>query len=994
MALQKQIITIPLGLGVNTKADPKLLEAGAFNLISENATFEKVGAVKKRDGYVSLSNEAYDPTLSAGSIPENYSTDAYPPVSVSTLGKGILLRNQLGEYYFKHKDVFIKKDKQPVPECKVTSELIFSGNTAVSLTDTCYDEDENIIISVARDGNLTGEFKTINGQGSTLVIYDLNTKTTITTDQASATVSPTNNFGFVKCGFSRSGSSYYYNVFVDSDNTLKIWTFNKLGQKYASVVSISGIQTRTIAPTYGSIASCASSDKSSCFFMVPTTTASTAKFIAMSGPTKTFETTFAITGSSFYGAYAYYVSGLIHLYYSDGSSIRLVKLNPDGTVNTATASYVPAGGPSVVGDQDNDGDLFFSSAGSVEYSFYNGAISTIQNRSILASDKVNIGGVDIIIVSDSLNDVANTYYALGVSLDAGYAGSKVVARLSPGTAVESNGTDSIWSQYQPTRIAKISNTMAAVALPRLTGNNGDVSYYGMQLVFFEINADHTSYNRATLGTNLHFQGGYLSEFDGENLFENGFLGGQNAPDLNTASAGTLTGTFSYITVMKYIDKNGQITRSSPSLSKTTGAISAKKVIITPGVSPYGVKAKSCIVEFYRTTNGGSTFYYIGELLVDMYGTIPTFEDQISDINIADNTILYTSGGVLENNPAPSNKSAIQGGNRMFLIGLEDENEAAYSKKKLFGECVNFSDFFRIRFDLSQYNTSGGLTAQGYMDDKYIAFKKNSIFYVSGDGPNELGNNDTFSSPELISSETGCTDPRSVVLTPEGLMFKGEKGIYLLNRGLGTNYIGAPVEEFNQYNISSAVHLDDRNQVVFTLVGDDNSTHKNILVYDYFTKQWAVNTGYAAIDSDISDGKHIILDDESRTPLIQNRNSFMDDSTGYPVKIVTPWIKVSGIQDFGRIWKAVILGKFKSDHQLIVKAYYDYSDDYVETFTITPLDSDAQYQYECKLIKQKCESIKFEIYDSSIAGESMELTALTLEVGLKRGSMKLASTRKH
>jgi hypothetical protein len=992
--LQKQTITIPLGLGVNTKTDEKLVEQGQFNLVSENATFAKVGAVQKRNAYDPLSTTYYDPYSNAGSGSGDYTSATYKPVSASSIGKGVLLRTQTGEYYYRHKSDFIRKDDYPIPECKVSSFMVYPGKTSVSQTDTDYDSDEDIVVAVARDGNPSGAQATIAGQGSTLVLFDNNKKTTITTAQAEATVDTNDYLGYVKCGYSRTGgSSYYYNVWVDSNKTMNIWTYNKYGQKYSTTHSISNVQAVTSNPYYGVIASCRSSDNSSCYFITAMTTAATAKFVAMSGTSKTYETTFSITGNSFQGAYAFYEGGLIYLYYGTGGTTRLVILNPNGTVNTADASYNGSIGSGVMGDKDDYTKLYSLSGGLIQYSNYNNASLTTQNNSYLESDKVTIGGVEMVLVRDQVSDTPSTYYALGVSTTAGYAGAKPVARLTPLTAT--NDAESI-CQFSPSRFAKIDDNTAVIALPRLTGNNGDNTTYSMQLVYLAIEADYLSYNRSTIGPNIHFQGGFVAEFDGEKMIENGFLGVQSAPSLDVSAAGTLTGTFSYCTVMRYIDKNGQITRSAPSLATSTGAINTKKVVITPDSMPYGVKAANCVIELYRTKTGpGTTFYYVGEVVADMYDTMPTYEDQAADSAIDDNTILYTDGNVLQNDPAPACKLVTQGGNRLFVAGLEDENEVGYSKKKLFGESVNFSDNFRIRFDSSQYNITGGITGIGYMDDKLISFKRNSIFYVAGDGPNELGFNDTFTAPELISSETGCTEPRSIVLTPMGLMFKGDKGIYLLNRGLATEYIGAPVESFNSYQVTSAVHLDKKNQVIFSIRGTDDSTQKYQLVYDYFTQQWSVYTGLVGIDGDVVDGDHLVLDATSSTPYVQGTD-YLDNATAYSARVTTPWIKVSGIQDFGRIYSATIIGKYKSAHTLRVTAYYDYASDYSEVYDIAPSVSDSQYQYRIHLKKQKCEAVQFEIKDLSQTGtgESMELTALTLEVGLKKGSMKLPATRKY
>jgi predicted DNA-binding protein (UPF0251 family) len=97
-----------------------------------------------------------------------------------------------------------------------------------------------------------------------------------------------------------------------------------------------------------------------------------------------------------------------------------------------------------------------------------------------------------------------------------------------------------------------------------------------------------------------------------------------------------------------------------------------------------------------------------------------------------------------------------------------------------------------------------------------------------------------------------------------------------------------------------------------------------------------------------------------------------------------------------VWSATILGKYKSVHGLRVNVYYDYDETTVTTYTINPSSQDKQYQYRIHLGKQKCEAIQFEIFDigQQDAGESMELTALTLEVGVKSGSYKLPATRKY
>lgn len=990
--LQKQTITIPLGLGVNTKTDEKLVEQGMFNLVCENAVFEKVGAVKKRDAYKSLPTSYYNNASAAGTASGDYSALTNSPTCAAALGKSLFLRNQIGEYWYQYDSSFVYNNTHPIPEFKITSVAAYASPTTIDHTDTNYDPYENIVLAVGREGNQSANLAGQSSNASTLVLYDLATEAKVVTNSIPSGGSGS-SFGFVRCAFTRVlGVSYYYNITVDTAGKLQIKIFNKFGQENAVNFSISGIQSAGPV-TFGGLAVCRSSDDQTIYIICSTSTSNTGKIVAISGTTKTVETTFATNAAYMPAISAKHDSGLIHVVYPNA---RKIILNPNGTVNTADSAISGATfSNSIVFDQDNVSVLFGDTVAS--YASLASGVQSVENKNtLLMSDKITLNGVPFVIgKSFEGSNVSNeaTYFALGYAGGNGRSGQRAYARFCAGNALSPDRNT--YYQAEPARFAKISANKAVIALPQFTNETGLGLTYQMQLFFIEVNQDYSSNNRAILGKNLHFQGGFVAEFDGVNLVENGFLLPPNIPILDVTAAGSLTGTYTYKVVYRYTDKNGQVNRSAPSPQVSTGSITSKKAALSINTSPFGIKPKNCVVEIYRTKNNGSSFYYLTEVPVDMYSaaSLALINDEATDSSIATNAILYTEGNILSNDPAPACKGVCQGGNRLFAWGLEDENEVAYSKKKLFGESVNFSDFFRIRFDSAQFSISGGVIACGYMDDKFIAFKKNSIFFVSGDGPNETGAGSSFTDPELITSDTGCTDPRSVVLTPMGLMFKGQKGIYLLDRGLNTKYIGSGVEAFNSYNIVSACHIDKKNQVIFSLISSD-AAQKYQLVYDYFTQQWSVSKGLRALDADVLSGNHIVLDSTLKAPQSQTGSDYLDNSSAYSVRVVTPWIKISGVQDFARIWTASIVGKYKAPHTLRVTVYYDYATDYSEVFDIAPSASDSQYQYRIHLKKQKCESIQFEIQDLSQTGESMELTALTLEVGLRRGSMKLAASRKY
>jgi hypothetical protein len=113
----------------------------------------------------------------------------------------------------------------------------------------------------------------------------------------------------------------------------------------------------------------------------------------------------------------------------------------------------------------------------------------------------------------------------------------------------------------------------------------------------------------------------------------------------------------------------------------------------------------------------------------------------------------------------------------------------------------------------------------------------------------------------------------------------------------------------------------------------------------------------------------------------------------------------------RMYRMMFIGDWKSSHNVTVNLSYDYENYAWDTYSIVPLSSDYNrvdkpsltalyngandgvYQYEIHLARQKCQSIKFEIFDTDIVGESFTLTGLSLIIGIKTGLDKLSSNKK-
>lgn len=503
--------------------------------------------------------------------------------------------------------------------------------------------------------------------------------------------------------------------------------------------------------------------------------------------------------------------------------------------------------------------------------------------------------------------------------------------------------------------------------------------------------DH-SFISSIFGESLFISGAEPLLFDGALVAEQGY----NAPPkILTAydnGAGALSaGIYTYYAVYEWRDALGNVHRSAPSNPVQVTLAASHQVAIelnTLFVSSKGNSSKdpTVLISIYRTQANGETAYKVNNLSIpyDNYLTSNSgFFDNVSDADLVNHEILYTAGGVLANDPAPSCSFCWPYKLRLMLGGLDNPYQIAFSKIRTAGEGVAFPLEFLIDFDPS----GGVLTAGGQLDDKCIVFTANKIYFFYGDGPDDTGQNNDFTTPQQIISPVGCPYPKSLILTPSGLIFKSNKGFWLLNRALALEYIGADVESYNSASVTSAVLLEETNQIRFTL----NSGV--ILMYDYFVGQWSVFTGINAVSAVNWQGSYSWA--RSDGTVFQEGTNFDDAGTAISLKIGTSWLKMSGLQGYHRTKRLYILGDYKSSHQLTVQVYYDYETTIGETHTINP-DSilgvngnDTVYQFRLALKRQKCEAIKIVLFDSftGMPAEGYNLSSLELKVQMKRGMWK-------
>lgn len=548
--------------------------------------------------------------------------------------------------------------------------------------------------------------------------------------------------------------------------------------------------------------------------------------------------------------------------------------------------------------------------------------------------------------------------------------------------------------------------------PTPAGNVSNIyTQTGINLASFTINSKQ-QYSAEIAGA-LHLTGGHLWEYDGVRPVEHGFqVYPENAESTTATGSGSIAaGTYYYQFTYEWTDNAGNLHRSAPSLpiSQVTTTASSTNTLKVPTLRlTYKLSPNPVRIVGYRWSVAQQVYYQFTSItsptVNDTTVDYVTITDTKSDAQILGQTLLYTTGGVVENIAAPPSVASALFKNRLFLVDAEDRNLLWYSKQVIEAVPVEMSDLFTIYIAPTSgaQGSTGPTTALSAMDDKLIIFKSDAIYYLTGTGPDITGAANDFSDPIYITSSVGCSNPNSIVLMPNGIMFQSDKGIWLLSRGLETSYIGAAVENFNSSVVESATAIPGTNQVRFIL--DDSTT----LMYDYFYSQWATFTNTRAISATLYQGFHTYL--SALGGLYQETpGMYLDGSAPVLMSFTTAWINLAGLQGYERFYFANLLGTYYTPFTLSVGFAYDYSSSISQTITVAPDNYSAPWggdalwgsgtvwggpanPFTARVFpeKQKCQSFQMtiqEVYDSNLgvaAGAGLTLSGLAMIAGVKRG----------
>ena len=530
-----------------------------------------------------------------------------------------------------------------------------------------------------------------------------------------------------------------------------------------------------------------------------------------------------------------------------------------------------------------------------------------------------------------------------------------------------------------------------------------------------------SFNSAEIGGNLLLSGAQVWAYDGANPVEQNFhLWPDNIllTQSNTVSGAMTNQQYFYQVTYEWSDNQGNIHTSAPSLPVgivTSGANDT----VTLDINTLRVTSKisqPVKIVIYRWSTAQQIYYQVTSITAPTYNSTTAdsiqFVDILADTAIIGNKILYTTGGVVENVGPPSASAMTLYRSRFFMADAEDTNLIWYSKQVIEETPVEMSDLFTIYVPPTQgaQGSTGGITALSAMDDKLIIFKKNAAYYITGNGPDNTGANNDFSDAIFITATAGCTNQKSITMTPNGLMFQSDKGIWILQRNLQMKYVGAAVEAYNSNTVISALTIPATNQVRFAL--DTGTT----LMYDYYFDQWGTFTGIDSTSSCLYKNLHTYINDRGEV-LQETPDVYLDNGSPVLMKFTTSWLSMAGLQGFERAYQLFFLGTFHTPHKLNVAIAYDYNTSATQQTLIQPTNYSSPWggdpswggssvyggstpveQWRVFLQQQKTQAIQVtvnEIFDSqygTVPGLGLSLSGMALLFGIKGSVIKLPAAQ--
>jgi hypothetical protein len=544
-----------------------------------------------------------------------------------------------------------------------------------------------------------------------------------------------------------------------------------------------------------------------------------------------------------------------------------------------------------------------------------------------------------------------------------------------------------------------------------------------------IHADERSVVSTTYGTLLG--GGLLGYHDGMFTSETTTTEAPLRPEADDvtfiADNPTPAYTYTWSVVLSWVDAYGKVHRSAPSEmyhnSHAADFVPKYLRFIPPTVwSLNRDNGARWQVEVYGSRTNGAVLEADSVATVrrligifeaaEVFGNEAVWEVDIEDAVYGDaNDQEYVQAGQLASEPTLAVVDLSVTKDRVFYI--PSARDKVFFSKPL---SALYAPEFPGEFFIQLPAEGGDAVALATFDDKLVIFKERGIYVCPiGAGPDATGSGPSFPVPRRIPTDIGCVSAASVVVTPEGAMFQGDKHIYLLDRNLQVRAVGAPVVALllddsadpPGHTVTSACLLPSTAEVIFSLESFPGQSSGFALVYNYEHGVWYQRTTYATASSWGGSGNIVwAAVTEDNVVFVEYGNDveyYLDTSIpgeGERPQVLgalsTGWIDLSGVQGFQRFLSAEVAGVFYGG-DFKVELYFDYQATVRGTYYFrgSSFTSNAPYQVKCDAPAGygKCRAVRIRVVQDDTYGVGGEIFATADNQGCTIEGIQIEVKRK-
>lgn len=525
--------------------------------------------------------------------------------------------------------------------------------------------------------------------------------------------------------------------------------------------------------------------------------------------------------------------------------------------------------------------------------------------------------------------------------------------------------------------------------------------------------------RFDFGSPFRWMGGELGEavvlgpqpynFDGAHVVECGYWTSPNQPTVNSVGGTLAAGSYVFVAIYECVHGSGLIEWSSPSPPATAfvadGSHNASVVVQTLQVTAKDqnvtLNALPVRIVLYASKDGGAYQRVTGSETMNAPAS-DTVTIAVSAVDPSAPGLYTTPGAAAGSAPMarqipPPLSSIVVHGDRYAGVDETGKN-VWFSGQYIYGELPWFSSAFQ--FPIEQGRPIIGL---GSLDGALYALKRDRVFVIAGDGPADNGAGFYGLPVELPVGGAGCTEPRSIVSTPDGLFFMSEQGIYAVSRGGEAQFIGKGVERttFTNPIITSAIVHQATAKVHFTCT-DSSGLNGRRPSFDMVHKTWTMDrpapggTDLSFVSAIMTGGALGFTESLFFTTqelwagltadgTVYSEGPFLDAGQWQTSYLQTGWIPFDGRQGYQRVCFVQLLLEQATGHDLTIQLAYDYNSTIVDTVTFTAAQIAGyisggfpeQLGIECS--RQKIEALQITVFDATPSSGS---------IGIGKGSIFL------